>query len=122
MTRTRQGSVLPFDAIWQVLAIPCNFLAGFLTGLVGPIVAIAGIVAIIRLVTGKVPFLSQMQDAEDGTRRLTLELVDQERAGDLFGEHKERIAGELGDLQAEIRAIVEQAKAQGQSSSPEESE
>lgn len=113
ITRAKQGSVLPFDAIGQVLAIPCNFLSGFFTGLVGPAVAIAGIVAIIRLVTGKVPFLSQMQDADDGTRRLSLELVDPEQVGVLFDEHKDRIATELGDLQAEIKSIIEQAKAGG---------
>jgi hypothetical protein len=117
---TRNNDAFPvFSIVYNVLAIPYNFLIGFVVGLAAPVAAIAGIVAGIRLLTGKVPFLSHGQD-ETGERILTLRLVPAEEAGDLYYAEKDRLTEELGDFQAEIRAIIEEARGGGAEAAPEE--
>ena len=100
------------SAILPILAIPCNFFAGLVTGLVAPVAAIAAMVAGIRLATGKVPFLGHVWVDEEGERRLSLKLVSPDRVGDLIAEQKEQIGGDLAKMKAEIEAIIEEAKAQ----------
>jgi len=117
---TRNNDAFPvFSIVYNVLAIPYNFLIGFVVGLAAPVAAIAGIVAGIRLLTGKVPFLSHGQD-EAGERILTLRLVPAEEAGDLYYAEKDRLTEELGDFQAEIRTIIEEARGGGAEAAPEE--
>ena len=85
------------------------------------VAGIAGIVAGIRLLTNKVPFLSQAEDA-DGDTILTLKLVPTEDAVGLYTEEKDRLADELGDFQTEIKAIIEEAQAMGAPEAVEEVE
>jgi hypothetical protein len=119
---TRNNDAFPvFSIVYNILAIPYNFLMGFVVGLAAPVAATAGIVAGIRLLTGKVPFLSQGQD-EVGERFLTLRLVPAEEAGDLYYAEKDRISEELGDFQAEIRAIIEEARGEIAEAAPEDIE
>ena len=96
--------------IVQLLAIPCRFLAGFVTGLVLPVAAIGAVVAGIRLVTGMVPFLGEVSVDEEGRRALSLRLVPPDQVGDLYAGHKEQIGGDLGKMKAEIQAIIEEAE------------
>lgn len=97
--------------IVDILAIPYNLLAGVMLGFFAPIAAIAAMVAGVRLLTGKMPFLS-MQKAADLDRSLALTLIPPEQAKERFEEQKEEIGAELASMQREIRAIIEQAKAQ----------
>ena len=114
----KPGPVL--SGILQAFAIPGNFFAGFVTGLVAPVVAVAAVVAGIRLLTGKVPFLGHAWVDEEGERHLSFKLVSPDQVGDLFAEQKEQIGGELGKMKAEIQAIIEEAKANAQMAGQEE--
>ena len=62
MARNKNGFPA-FSLIFSIFAIPCNFLIGFIVGVGAPAAAIAGIVAGIKLLTGKVPFVDQAADA-----------------------------------------------------------
>jgi hypothetical protein len=101
-----------------LLAIPFNFLAGFVTGLVLPVAAIGAVVAAIRLVTGMVPFLGEVSVDEAGGRALSLRLVPPDQVGDLYAGHKEGIGGDLVKMKDEIQAIIEEA--QSRQAGPEE--
>jgi hypothetical protein len=101
------------SVIYNVFAVPFNFFMGFVVGLLAPVAAIAAVVAGVRLLTGKVPFLSLGQD-EGEERHLALELVDPDRVGDLFAVERKKVEGELGGLQAEIRSIIEESRAKAQ--------
>ena len=119
--RKRNAKPIPvLSGILEAFAIPCNFFAGFLTGLVAPVAAVAAAVAGIRLLTGKVPFLDHVWEDEEGERHLSFKLVSPDQVGDLFAEQKEQIGGELGKMKAEIQAIIEEAKANAQTAGQEE--
>lgn len=121
MTKHNDKQMSPLGLVFRVFAIPCNFFAGFLTGLVTPVVAIAAMVAGVRLITGKVPFLGHIWEDEDGGRRLSLKLVSPEQAKDLFTEQKDQIGGDIAKLQTEIKAIIEESKAEVKESTEGES-
>ena len=99
-----------FSLFYAIFAIPCNFLVGFVVGIAAPLAAIAAMVAGVRFVTGKFPFPSLGKDATD--RRLSIELVAPDEVGDLFEVEKKKVMGELGDLQAEIKGLIEEAQSE----------
>jgi hypothetical protein len=118
MTRNDEGFPV-FKLLYNVVAIPYLFFIGFIVGIAAPVAAIAGVVAGVRLLTGKVPFLSQSEDVE-GERTLNLRLVPPEDVSELFAEQKEKISTDLADFQAEIKSIIEEARAEGAQISLEE--
>lgn len=118
MTRNDEGFPV-FKLLYNVVAIPYLFFIGFVVGIAAPVAAIAGVVAGVRLLTGKVPFLSQSEDVE-GERTLNLRLVPPEDVSELFAEQKEKISTDLADFQAEIKSIIEEARAEGAQISLEE--
>lgn len=99
------------STVADVLAIPYNLLAGLILGLIAPIAAIVAMIAGVRLLTGKMPFVSLVRDPGQ-ERSLALTLVPPEKAGEMFAVQKEEFTGEISRLQKEIRAIVEEAKAE----------
>jgi hypothetical protein len=118
MSQNSGRSFPVWSALYNLFAIPFNLLTGFVVGLVAPLAVIAAMVAAIRLFTGKVPFPTPVP-GEGAERRLYLELVPPEQAGELFNEQKEKIGADLGKLQAEIKAIVEEARAEAQAEAEE---
>ena len=117
--RKRKDIGGPLSGVFvQLLAIPFSFVAGFVTGLVLPVVTIGAVVAGIRLVTGMVPFLGEVSVDEEGGRALSLRLVPPEQIGDLYAGHKEGIGGDLAKMKDEIQAIIEEA--QSRQAGPEE--
>jgi hypothetical protein len=94
----------------EFFAIPYNLLSGFVVGAMVPVAAIAAIVAGLRLLTGKMPFLSPQEGEEE--RYLTLSLVPPEEAQERFAEQKEQIGGEFSRLRDEIQAILQEARAE----------
>jgi hypothetical protein len=90
------------------VAIPYNFFIGFVVGVAAPVAAIAAMVLGVRFLTGKMPFL-KLSDDED--RRLSLELVEQDQAQELFEVEKEKVMTELGGFAEEMKALIEEAKA-----------
>jgi hypothetical protein len=112
MAKRSEKPVLGPGLILDIVAIPSNFLSGFVTGLVAPIAAIAGMVALIRLLTGKVPYLSHIFEGDEGERQLSFKLVEPEQVKELFEEQKEQYGGEIAKMQAEIKAIIEETRSQ----------
>ena len=107
---------------FDLIAIPFNFLSGYLIGVVAPIAAIAAIVAGIRFLTGQVPFLGDLAEDEEGGRRLSLQLMSTEQAKVQFEEQKELIGAEIVQMKDEIQAIIEEAKADAQAEALDEVE
>ena len=104
------GGFPTFSLISGIIAIPFNFITGFVVGLAAPLAAIAAMVFGVRFITGKMPFL-KLGGEEDEERRLSLELVEQELVHDLFEAEKERIIEDLGSFRDEMKSLIEQAKA-----------
>jgi len=94
----------------EFFSIPYNLLSGFVVGAMVPVAAITAIVAGLRLLTGKMPFLSPQEGEEE--RYLTLSLVPPEEAQERFAEQKEQIGGEFSRLRDEIQAILQEARAE----------
>ena len=106
--------------IFGIFAIACNFLSGFLLGLVAPLAAIAAVVVGIRFLTGRVPFLGGISEDEEGERRLSLQLVSPEEAKELYYGHKEQLGGELAWMKDELQAIAREAKAEAEAEASEQ--
>jgi hypothetical protein len=104
----KNGGFPVFGLIYSIVAIPYNFFIGFVVGVAAPVAAIAAMVLGVRFLTGKMPFL-KLSDDED--RRLSLELVEQDQAQELFEVEKEKVMTELGGFAEEMKALIEEAKA-----------
>jgi hypothetical protein len=103
-----------FSLVWNIFAIPYSFVIGFILGLAAPVAAIAAAVAGVRLLTGRMPFLSLGQKGDAGERQLAVELVPPDEVEARFEVQKEQITSELGVLKEEIQSIIEQARAEGE--------
>lgn len=103
-----------FDLLYNVLAIPSNFIIGFVVGLAAPVAVIAAMVAGVRFLTGRMPFLRLSEDLEADERRLSLELVPTDEAESLFAVEKERVMDDLGGLREQIKTLIEEARAKGE--------
>lgn len=121
MWRRSQSSTESWDMVVDVLAVPYNFLSGFFVGLIAPVAAIAAVVAGIRFLTGQVPYLGEIAEAEAGDRQLSFKLVPPDRARELFEEQKVQIGGDLGKMRADIQAIIEEARAEAAAAAQNES-
>jgi hypothetical protein len=86
----------------ELMAVPRNFMFGWLAGILIPVACLAGIVSGIYLLTQKIPFVTEVAEVE-GRRRLTLELVEPEEARALFQRGREAAQA----LRDEIRSEVE---------------
>jgi hypothetical protein len=117
---SREKSFPALHLIYNIVAVPYLFFIGFVVGVLAPVGAIAAMVFGVRFLTGRMPFLSLVEEEGQEERRLSLELVPAEEVGERFAEQKAKIETELGGLQSEIRAIVEKAKAESEGAAPEE--
>ena len=120
MGKQKQETYSGVSLLVDVLSIPYNLMSGFIVGAMVPVAAIAAIVAGIRLLTGKMPFLSPQEGEEE--RYLTLTLVAPEEAQERYAEQKEQIGGELGRLRTEIQNILQEARAETEEVVLEETE
>jgi hypothetical protein len=105
----KSGGFPVFGLIYSIVAIPFNFFIGFVVGVAAPVAAIAAMILGVRFLTGKMPFLKLSDQDED--RRLSLELVEQDQAQELFEVEKEKVMTELSGFAEEMKALIEQAKA-----------
>ena len=104
----KDGGFPVFGLVYSIVAIPYNFFVGFVVGVAAPVAAIAAMVLGVRFLTGKMPFLKLSDDEE---RRLSLELVEEAQAQELFEVEKEKVMTELGGFAEEMKALIEEAKA-----------
>jgi len=102
----------PGGVLDNLLALPFDFVTGYLVGLLAPVAALAAIVGGVYLLTRKVPFLSHTWPDEEGGQHLSLKLMPPEQAQAAFVREKERISADLSTMGAEIKALAEHAKAQ----------
>jgi hypothetical protein len=100
-----------FGLLYNVLAIPYNFFIGFVVGLAAPVAVIAAMVAGVRFLTGRMPFLRLSEDLEADERRLSLELVPTDEVEELFAVEKEKVMDDLGGLREQIKKMIEEARA-----------
>ena len=96
MAKQSERSLPVLGTIAQLIAFKCNLLAGFVIGLIASVAAIGAMVALIRLMTGKVPFLAHIVEAPGDERQLSLALIPLDQAGELFAQHKQRLSDGLG--------------------------
>ena len=108
-----------FSLMYNVLAIPWSFFIGFVVGLAVPVAAIAAMVAGVRFLTGRMPFLRLSEDPDSDERRLSLELVSTDEVEELFAVEKEKVMGDLGGLRDQIKTMIEEAKAREQAEEAE---
>ena len=116
MTNQKDGGFPILKLIVEILSIPYNLLAGFVVGAMVPVAAIAAIVAGVRLITGKMPFLNLVDDEAEGERHLAVALLPPERAEELFAEQRKQIGDEISRLKSEIQAIIQEARLDAQES------
>jgi hypothetical protein len=108
---TRQKRSIPASSIASIFAVPYNFLVGFFVGLTAPVAVIAAMLAGVRLLTGRMPFLSLGPETDAEERNLSLELVPAEDARERFDAEKQRILNDLEALGLEIKRVIEESKA-----------
>jgi len=122
MTSPKETGFPAVKLAFEVLSIPYNLLAGFVVGAMMPVAAIAAIVAGVRLITGKMPFLNLVEDEGEAERHLALALMPPERAEELFAEQRKQIGDEISRLRSEIQAIGQEAKAEARGAALEGAE
>jgi hypothetical protein len=122
MAKQRDDGLAVLGLVADILSIPYNLLAGFIVGAMAPVAAIAAIVAGVRLMTGKMPFLGLAGEEEEGERALSLTLMPPDRAEALYAEQRDRIGEEVGRLRTEIQAILKEAQAGAEEAALEQTE
>jgi hypothetical protein len=110
MASQKDGGSPVLKLVFEILSIPYSLLAGFVVGAMVPVAAIGAIVAGVRLITGKMPFLNLVEEEAEGERHLAVALMPPERAEELFAEQRKQISDEVARLRAEIQAIVQEAR------------
>jgi hypothetical protein len=101
-TRKRNDAWAFSGYLGDLMAVPRSFVFGLLSGVLVPVAGLAGIIAGIYLLTGRVPFITHVEE-EIGGRRLIVQLVGPEEARDLLRKSGEA-AMSFGD---EIRTELE---------------
>ena len=122
MTNQKDAGIPVSKLVLDILSIPYNLLAGFVVGAMVPVAAIGAIVAGVRLITGKMPFLNLVDDEAEGERHLAVALLPPERAEELFAEQRKQIGDEISRLRSEIQTIVQEAKLDAQEAALEGTE
>jgi len=122
MTNQKDAGIPVSKLVLDILSIPYNLLAGFVVGAMVPVAAIGAIVAGVRLITGKMPFLNLVDDETEGERHLAVALLPPERAEELFAEQRKQIGDEISRLRSEIQTIVQEAKLDAQEAALEGTE
>jgi hypothetical protein len=88
------------DQLWaDLLAAPGDFLHGFLGGLLGPVLALAGAVGLVFLLTRKLPAIKQVTRS-DGQRGKAIVLASQAEARASWA----RYGGEFRGAMLELRS------------------
>jgi uncharacterized membrane protein len=122
MTSQKDAGVPVLKLVFEILSIAYNLFAGFVVGAIVPVAAIGAIVGGVRLITGKMPFLSLVEDEAEDERHLALALMPPERAEELFAQQKEQIGGEITRLRSEIQAIIQEARSEAREAALEGAE
>jgi hypothetical protein len=99
--RKRDNAASFSGYLGDLVAVPRSFVFGLLSGVLVPAAGLAGIIAGIYLLTGKVPFVTQV-DEEDGERRLVVQLVETEEARGLLQKGGEAAMSFGNEIRTEL--------------------
>jgi hypothetical protein len=110
MPSHKQKSFPALGALWGFVTFPTSLLSGFVMGLFTPVAVIAAMVALVRLLTGRVPYVRDISEEENGERQLIFQLMPVTEAKELFSQHAEQVGTQIGRMQADIQAIAQEAK------------
>jgi hypothetical protein len=122
------GTKKSHGGLGDLLGLPYHFAAGYIVGLLAPAAAGAAIVLGVRLLTGKVPFLSQplppagtfdTRTGGAGEQHLSFKLMAPEQAKEGLIREKDRIGGELNKVGAELQALTAEARTKAKGALPE---
>jgi len=86
----------------QLLAVPRDFLHGLLGGLFGPLLALAGAVGLIYLLTRQLPAVKEVT-RNDGTRRKAITLTSPLEARATWARYGGELRGAVLELRARAR-------------------
>lgn len=86
----------------QWLTAPRDFLQGFLGGLFGPLLALAGAIGLLYLVTHKLPAIKEVSRADSTTHR-TIALAQPLEARASWAKY----GGEFRSMMLEFKALAE---------------
>jgi hypothetical protein len=89
------------------MAIPRTLLLGWLAGVLVPVTALGGIVASVYFLTQKVPFVSAIEEGDDG-RRIIVKLVEPGEARGLLRRGGEAARAFGDEIRSELEREVEQ--------------
>ena len=88
------------ELFWaELLAVPGDFLHGLLGGLLGPILALAGAVGLVYLLTGRLPAVKEVTRT-DGSRGKAVTLASQAEARASWARYSGEFRGAMLDLKA----------------------
>jgi hypothetical protein len=87
----------------QLRAAPRDFLHGFLGGLFGPLLALAGAVGLVYLLTGQLPALKQVTRS-DGSRHKAIALASPLEARATWARYGGELRGAMLDLKARVQS------------------
>jgi hypothetical protein len=91
----------------DLTAIPRTLLLGWFAGVLVPVAALAGIVATVYFLTQKVPFVSSIEEEDDG-RRIIVKLVEPEEARGLLRKGGEAARAFGDEIRNELEGEIEQ--------------
>ena len=84
----------------DLLAVPGDFFHGLLGGLLGPVLALAGAVGLIYLLTGQLPAIKEVT-RHDGSRGKAILLAPQAEARASWARYGGDLRGAMLDLKAQ---------------------
>jgi hypothetical protein len=87
----------------DLLAVPGDFFHGLLGGLLGPVLALAGAVGLIYLLTGQLPAVKEVT-RNDGSRGKAIVLASQTEARASWARYGGNLRGAMLDLKARKEA------------------
>ena len=92
------------ERTWSdLLAVPSDFFHGLLGGLLGPVLALAGAVGLIYLLTGQLPAVKEVT-RNNGSRGKAIVLASQAEARASWVRYGGELRGAMLDLQARKKA------------------
>jgi hypothetical protein len=86
----------------ELLAVPRDFLHGFLGGLFGPILALAATVGVVYVATGQLPALREVRGS-DGTRYRAISLTSPLEARASWARYGGELHGAILEMKAKMQ-------------------
>jgi hypothetical protein len=86
----------------QVLAVPRDFLHGLLGGLLGPVLALAGAIGLVYVLTRRLPAIKEVVGCSGGRQKAVV-LASQAEAMASWARFRGALRGAILDMRAQAR-------------------